>query len=86
MSNDNPFVIPTFEPDKVSADLEEFENSKQHIQEMIPKWMGVWKDCLFKMYVIEIASWEIVVGIPTNIRWLVGLRDKHDMVLHAKSK
>ena len=38
--------------------------------------MGVWKDHLFKMYVIETASWEIVVGIPKNIRWLVGLRDK----------
>ena len=38
--------------------------------------MGVWKDCFFKMYVIEIASWEIVARLPTKLRWLVGLRDK----------
>ena len=40
--------------------------------------MVVWKDCLFKMYVVEIASQGIIVGIPTKIRWLVGLRDKLD--------
>ena len=73
MSNDNPFVIPAFEPDKVSANLEELENSKQQIQR---QWIGVWKDCLFKMCVIETASWEIIVSLPTNIRWLAGLKDK----------
>ena len=76
MSDDKPFAIPAFEPDKVPVDLEELENNKQQIQRRIPKWMGFWKDCLFKMYVIETASWEIVVSLPRNIRWLAGLRDK----------
>ena len=76
MSDDKPFAIPAFELDKVPANLEELENNKQQIQRRIPKWMGFWKDCLFKMYVIETASWEIVVSLPRNIRWLAGLRDK----------
>ena len=83
MSDDNPIVIPVFEQDKFFVDLEEIENNNQQIQRRIPKWMGVWKDCLFKMYVIEIASWEIVVGIPTKIKWLVGLRNKL-YCMHAK--
>ena len=76
MSDDKPFAIPDFELDKVPANLEELENNKQQIQRRIPKWMGFWKDWLFKMYVIETASWKIDVGLPAKIKWLVGIRDK----------